>query len=553
MRLSETFDIFEFVSLIAPKGSKEAEEFAKQSAHYEYVTKGDGVGPRGDAEAQTEISWPMSRSNNTEQPEKNFKETYASNYDIYQSVLESDEMNDKTSRKKISFSTHEDDKDLNNQLDNKEDFQLASMMLERCLSENVYRNRQMMFRNQTKNDSPNLEFLYELKELWVYKNEDSKGKEVVDFSFCPSNGEIMAAAYGIYNYRESKNRLAGAVLVWCIKNPVNPERRYRFKCPVTSISFSNVSPQMLAVGFYDGKVEVIDISESNLVGKDSTVARSERKSSLGLEPVWSCVWNQFGKSEFIFTASQDGRIMKYELGSGPHLIGHQQLRLNRVDGTLDGLAVGVHETALKSADRYSQALCLQFRPAHPTTYMVGTDEGCMHTCSINSIDQHVGVSQAHKYGIFSIEFSPFSPKIFLTTGSDFAIRIWVEDITEPILVLEEGFEGLHCAFWSPRNSTMIVSCTRYALHIWDLRRKNLKPIIRTIGNRNLTVIKFSLCGQSLAVGDTEGDTHLCSLESFPSGPHFKLEALITCLETILRARPDILDKIENVGYLGYRK
>lgn len=135
--------------------------------------------------------------------------------------------------------------------------------------------------------------------------------------------------------------------------------------------------------------------------------------------------------------------MKYTLASGPNLIGYRQLRLNRVEGIVEALSIEHNKTFIE-ADRHPQALCLQKHPVNPDVYFVGTDEGCVHVCSTNYPHQHTGVLQVHNGSVMSIEFSPFSSKIFLTCGSDWYIRIWIEDIFEPILELSDGFGALQC-------------------------------------------------------------------------------------------------------------
>lgn len=553
---SETFEIFESPSLLVPKGTEEAVSVEKHNAHYDYATKGPGsVRPRSDVEIQTEIIFTKPREISTENAEKKETGTYVSKFEIfktYSDIEETTKIIEIDADQAMAVTTYEREgyEDSCGNLCDNEKFQVSSMIVERMLAENIYRNKQKKFRNITKEDPLDLkqEYLYQLEELWSYKSDDTKGKEVVDMSWCPSNGDLLAVAYGAYNYRESKNRIAGAVLIWCIKNPVNPERRYRFQIPVSSVAFSKFSPQLLAVGLYNGSIEVLNITENSSIENGSTIARSDRSTSPVIEPVWTCLWIQEKDEEFIFTASQDGRVMKYKFGSGADLIGYQQLHLERVDGKLDGLAVGDHIISIDAADRHSQALCMQFHPKEPEIYFVGTDEGCIHVCSINLPHQHLRVSQAHKYGVYSIDFSPFSAKIFLTAGSDFAIRIWADDISEPIVVLQDGFEGFHNALWSPINSTIIVSCTKNSVKVWDLRRKNGKPAsIRKFGNKLLTVVKFSPCGRSITVGDNEGTTYVCALENFPPAPRFQLDVLMSCLRTSLTGNTDVLNQIKNMG------
>lgn len=563
LQLTETDDIvlYESASLTVPKGTEEGDYVEKYNVDYEYLTKGAGKNRRtSEAEVQTENLLVKSRSANTDRIKKEEKGSFVSNFEMFDTYAELDRstttvaLGDDSNRNiEVTTYTRKGMENIDEELAQNENFHLSSMILQRLLAGNVYRERQRRFRNMLMPDplDLNVKYLYRLVTLWSYKSIETMGKDVVDMSWCHENGDLLAVAYGVYNYRDSKHRISGAVLIWSIKNPVNPERRYRYKQPVTAVCFSQLSPQLLAVALYDGTVEVLDITENQGIDDFTVVARSERKSSPGFEPVWQVQWIQVKDVEYILTASQDGRIMKFKISSGPYLVGYPQLRLARVEGTVEALSIE-HKKTFIEADRHPQALCLQKHPINPDAYLVGTDEGCVHICSTNFPHQHIGVLQVHNSGVFSIDFSPFSPKIFLTAGSDWTIRIWIESIFEPIMELADGFGAIQCAYWSPVHSTIIASCTQNAVQIWDLRRKNQKPAsIRTFDNKQLTVIKFSSCGRSLIVGDNEGNTHVCGLEDFPFAPHYQYDELQKALYHSLTNKQDLEKQIKQLGYLGF--
>lgn len=56
---------------------------------------------------------------------------------------------------------------------------------------------------------------------------------------------------------------------------------------MTSVAFSMENPQLLAVGLFDGSVQVIDITEDMC---SSHVAISQRKTSRPVEAVWQIKW-----------------------------------------------------------------------------------------------------------------------------------------------------------------------------------------------------------------------------------------------------------------------
>lgn len=563
LQLTETDDIvlYETASLTVPKGTEEAAAVEKYNADYEYITKGAGKNRRtSEAEVQTENLLVKSRSANTERIKKEEQGSFVSNFEMFDTytdlAVQTKHLElDDSGKKKIQITTYvrEGMENIDETLCKNESFHLSSMILQRLLAGNFYRERQKRFRNMTLPDplDLNVKYLYRLETLWSFKSVETSDKDVVDMSWCKDNGDLLAIAYGVYNYRDSRHRTSGAVLVWSIKNPVNPERRYSYNIPVTAVEFSQMNPQLIAVALYDGTIEVIDITENRSIDGYSVVAKSERQSSPGFEPIWQIQWIQMKDYENILTASQDGRVMKFKIASGPFLVGYPQLRLDRVEGQVEALSIE-HKKTFIEANRHPQALCLQTHPVNSDVYLVGTDEGCVHICSTNFPHQHIGVLQVHNSGVYTIDFSPFSPKIFLTAGSDWTIRIWIENIFEPIMELSDGFGAIHNAYWSPIHSTIIASCTQNAVQIWDLRRKNQKPAsIRTFDNKQLTVIKFSPCGRSLIIGDNEGNTHVCGLEDFPFAPHYQYDELQKALYHSLTNKQDLEKQIKLLGYLGY--
>lgn len=276
------------------------------------------------------------------------------------------------------------------------------------------------------------------------------------------------------------------------QNPVNPERVYEYESVVTAVAFSKETPQLLAVGLADGRLEVRDIRHD----QDEFVAQSNRHhNSPGFEPIWQIEWIEgsglFKRFGQILTASQDGRIMKYSFTAGPYLQGSILMRLRAVEGVVEGIMIAKSKDLI-DANRHPQALCLRMHPQNKEIYFVGTNEGCRHRCSINYSKQHSGILQVHNGSVYNIEYSPWSPKIFLTCGSDWYIRIWIEGIYKPIVELSRGIGCVNNALWSPINSTIIASCTSEAVEIWDIRRRILKPVSThkfPEANSSITVIK----------------------------------------------------------------
>lgn len=144
---------------------------------------------------------------------------------------------------------------------------------------------------------------------------------------------------------------------------MNPERCFKYTVPVTAVAFSNENSQLLAIGFYDGSIRIVDITIADAC---NLVAISDRKTSPPIEPIWQMKWikckrilsadakltNLFNflvflifdflsafwllqmeltvrnSEEELLTISQDGFVMLYTITSNTFLIGCRQMQIS---------------------------------------------------------------------------------------------------------------------------------------------------------------------------------------------------------------------------------
>jgi len=102
---------------------------------------------------------------------------------------------------------------------------------------------------------------------------------VTAFRWSPANASILAVAYSA---KTGSNRMDGVLLIWCAKNPSQPGREYTFDSPLSDIDWSKERPNLLAIGFYDGSVKVIDVSAK----KVNIIRQSHRETSAACSPHW---------------------------------------------------------------------------------------------------------------------------------------------------------------------------------------------------------------------------------------------------------------------------
>lgn len=162
----------------------------------------------------------------------------------------------------------------------------------------------------------------------------------------------------------------------------------------------------------------------------------------------------------------------------------------------------------------------------------------------------------HQGSIGAMQFSPWSPRIYLTCGSDWKVRVWVDEVFEPVLELGCNFEAVRCAAWSPSHSTVLACVTRQQVELWNIRKNTIRPASVTKwreGNVSLTTCAFSPCGRSLVVGDADGSTHVCALEDMPFAPHFQYEELEAAIGQALATKSELRRQVKGLGFLGYPK
>lgn len=93
------------------------------------------------------------------------------------------------------------------------------MVLQRLLAGNNFRERQKRFRNMTLPNPLDLsiKYLYRVRELWTYQIVGVVDVAVAGLSWCHSNSDLLAVAYGVYDFVPANLRPGGYVCVWSIK------------------------------------------------------------------------------------------------------------------------------------------------------------------------------------------------------------------------------------------------------------------------------------------------------------------------------------------------
>ncbi|KAH8303034.1 hypothetical protein KR044_013402 [Drosophila immigrans] len=564
--------LFERPSMTAELDSDEGRLVLADNQRYAELLAGTDKSRRTiDADTQTVTALKKSRLVNTERLCTDHVGSYVSNFemfDTYKDLEASTKSVQVQGEQQMQVTTYKvggvDQFEAINSLSS---FKLALMLTMRILASNVFEAQQRRFRNMTPPDpfAEDVQFKYRLRLLWRLSAPSNARQAVTAVSFCPQNGDILAVAYGIYSFAQlsAGARRRGYVYVWNIKNPVNPERCYNYQVPVVTLQFSPTAPQLLAIGLHNGNIEVRDISQQP---EQPPLAKSQRSSSPHFEPVTAIQWiprsdgdatsqcEDYALITPFLAASLSGAVTKYQLINSPHLLGFEQQRFQRAEGELEGIPLQrPAQRAALLANRHPQCLELLLDPVQKDIYYVLSDEGTLYKCSTNYPLQHLELRQVHESPAVCMDFSPWSPKLYLTCGSDWCIRIWLSGIISPVITLLHHLSPVHCARWSRTHSTILVSLSHSTVDIWDLRYSTLKPVSSTSIDAKIcyTTFRFAHCGRSLAVGNEAGQLLMLSFEDMPFPPHFQYRQLKRAIYKALNLEPTLQQQVKSVGHFGY--
>ncbi|EZA46852.1 hypothetical protein DMN91_010154 [Ooceraea biroi] len=569
LKETQTFFIFEMPQMTEDLRTPEGEAIQQENENYECVTVGPGSNRKLlDAEAQTIRILTKSRGTYLGLRPRRNQGMLASDWVIHDIYAAPELMTEENGRlivhSRESMRRMREARELRYKLPLPETsdpsieeqlsricqetrFRHAARVMERIIANNVFATAQKRFAGLIRRDPCDLDlkFDYRLDLLWTHTCEMARDRPVAAFRWSPANAAILAVAYGA---QTGSDRAKGLLLIWCAKNPSQPARDYTFDSPLSDIDWSRERPNLLAIGFYDGSIKVINVSAKEL----NVIRQSRRETSPACSPHWQVQWwsgdEQFDFQEQIYTSDQDGRVYCYRFSED--FLASEIMRLYRVEGKPGGVTRTDHCMAHDVLiSRQPGALVLRRHPAVSNVYFVGSDEGCIYRCSTNYLDQHTDSFLAHDGPIYSMEFSPFCQKLFLTCGADWCVRIWVDGLTEPLIMLSTEMACVRSVCWSPTCSTIIASIVNDQICIWDIRRKTHVSASVTIPTKGARLVAADITanGNQLVAADVEGTVYVYNLEGMSFPPYDQTKVLIESIHKALVTKPKLLKKLKKLG------
>ncbi|XP_043859847.1 dynein axonemal intermediate chain 4 isoform X2 [Dromiciops gliroides] len=354
-----------------------------------------------------------------------------------------------------------------------------------------------------------------LERLWSFSCDLTKGHNVSSMAWNKANPDLLAVGYGQFGFREQKRGLA---CCWSLKNPVWPERVYPSLYGVTSVDFSMASPNLLAVGFYNGTIAIYNVQNNNSV----PVLDSSESIHKHIGPVWQIQWVEQDKGaageekrEILVTVGADGRISKWIIQKG--LICHDLMKLKRTTNEKQKKQNEREKKGEALISRQAPGMCFAFHPRDTNIYLAGTEEGHIHKCSCSYNEQYLDTYKGHKGPVYRIAWNPFCYEAFLSCSADWGVNLWQQDNFKPYLSFYTTTHVIYDIAWSPKSSYIFAAANEHRVEIWDLQCSILDPIIVNVANPGVkfTTVLFAKNTDCILIGDSEGQVIVYELKNMP--------------------------------------
>ncbi|XP_070602220.1 dynein axonemal intermediate chain 4 isoform X2 [Erythrolamprus reginae] len=362
-----------------------------------------------------------------------------------------------------------------------------------------------------------------MEPLWSYGCSLTKGNNVSCMAWNKFNPDLLAVGYGQFRFQEQKKGLA---CCWSLKNPMWPERIYNCVHGVTALDFSTANPNLLAVGLFNGTIEVYNVQSRN----QTSVLDNSESHDKHLGPVWQLRWVEQDrgtsgedKGEILVSISADGRITKWFVRKG--LSCTDLMKLKRT--TAERRKSGGEKKSEALISRQAPGLCFDFHPKDTNIYMAGTEEGYIHKCSCSYNEQYLETYRGHKGPVYKITWNPFSTEVFLSCSADWTIMLWRQDLVRPLLIFTSTTNVIYDIMWSPGSPYVFAAVNETRVEIWDLSVSTLDPLIvnPATGNLKFTTVLFAKSADCLLIGDSDGLVTVYALRNMTVSDKKKMDML----------------------------
>lgn len=226
---------------------------------------------------------------------------------------------------------------------------------------------------------------------------------------------------------------------------------------------------------------------------------SNSDTGMHCEPVWQVRWdkNDIDDNLNFLSVSSDGLMYKWAIRK-KKLFCSEFLNLKSIPVEALNNVVSIKPIG--------SGTCFEINKQNDRLFIVGTEEGLVYKCSKGYQNEIIKIYEAHTMSVYSVRWNPFFSKYFMTCSSDWIIRIWDNNLSEPLMHFDLG-SPVNDVAWAPYSSTVFAAVTADSeIIIFDMNISKFDPICRhRISHRTrkakLTHIAFSNADPIILIGD----------------------------------------------------
>uniref|UniRef100_A0A8C2V7A6 Uncharacterized protein n=1 Tax=Chinchilla lanigera TaxID=34839 RepID=A0A8C2V7A6_CHILA len=301
----------------------------------------------------------------------------------------------------ILAKVHEEEEDHAEAILKSNKFLQDLFFMERVLMENIFQPKLAAYRQLPVLTEPEPGEATDLLEGEKVEEveEEVKKEEEEEIEINTEQSTIPANLERLWSFScDLTKGLNVSSLAWNTTNPW-PERVYPSLYGVTTVDFSIGTPNLLAVGYYNGTIAIYNVQSSSTV----PVLDSSESPQKHVGPVWQLQWIEQDrgttgddKREFLVSISADGRISKWVIRKG--LDSHDLMRLKRTTVSSNRKGGDKEKKGEALISRQAPGMCFAFHPKDTNIYLAGTEEGHIHKCSCSYNEQYLETYRGHKFG-----------------------------------------------------------------------------------------------------------------------------------------------------------
>jgi dynein intermediate chain 1, axonemal len=347
---------------------------------------------------------------------------------------------------------------------------------------------------------------YSLVPLFRFVCTRARNKQVTCIKWNPRYSDLFAVSYGSFEFSK---QIEGVVAIFSLKNARYPEVVIPTKSTVCALDWHPTKTALLALGFYDGNVGVIDIRKSR--SKEFIYRSTARKH---FDPIWEVQWLDSGDVESLafHSVSADGSMFKW---------------------TLKKSQLGCEPVVAGGSEN---CLCFDFgKFGDKAGFLLGTEHGRVVKCSKFYPNESEAVFEGHAMPVYAVKWNGFHSNIFLSASADWSVKVWDQTKpSSPLCAFELVKGAIGDVDWSPIHSTVFATAnSEGVVHVFDLAVNRAKEVcsLKILKKGKVTRLKFNHTQDIILAGDDSGNVYCMKLCGTKEEGVEEISKVVTILST----------------------